>query len=119
MDGGMLTHGHQAPVSLGKSFQNSDLRYGLPRLSSSPLDRGAREYVTDQPNSLPYAVSQAGFVTGIALLTGLAFVTDWTIRLVVVNAKLSGRDSYIEVSQLASLMGSFGGRNKKGTSLAS
>jgi hypothetical protein len=43
-------------------------------------------------------VHQAGFVTGIALLVGLAFVTDWTIRLVVVNAKLSGRDSYIEVS---------------------
>lgn len=48
--------------------------------------------------SLPYAVSQAGFVTGIGLLIGLAFVTDWTIRLVVVNAKLSGRDSYIDVS---------------------
>jgi hypothetical protein len=47
---------------------------------------------------LPYAVSQAGFVMGVVLLVGLAIVTDWTIRLVVLNAKLSGRDSYTDVS---------------------
>ncbi|KAG9004984.1 hypothetical protein FRB94_001953 [Tulasnella sp. JGI-2019a] len=46
---------------------------------------------------LPYALSQAGFFTGIALLVVLTFVTDWTIRLIVINAKLSGRSSYIEV----------------------
>jgi sodium-coupled neutral amino acid transporter 11 len=46
---------------------------------------------------LPYAVSQAGFVTGIVLLATLCAVTDWTIRLIVVNAKLSGRNSYIEI----------------------
>ncbi|KAG8877637.1 hypothetical protein FRB97_003229 [Tulasnella sp. 331] len=46
---------------------------------------------------LPYALSQAGFFTGIALLVALTFVTDWTIRLIVINAKLSGRSSYIEV----------------------
>ncbi|CAE6449029.1 unnamed protein product [Rhizoctonia solani] len=46
---------------------------------------------------LPYAVSQAGFVTGILLLVILAGVTDWTIRLIVRNAKLSGRTSYIDI----------------------
>ena len=46
---------------------------------------------------LPYAVSQAGFFTGILLLVVLCGVTDWTIRLIVVNAKLSGRNSYIEI----------------------
>ncbi|CCO27055.1 Putative sodium-coupled neutral amino acid transporter 11 [Rhizoctonia solani AG-1 IB] len=46
---------------------------------------------------LPYAVSQAGFVTGIVLLVILAGVTDWTIRLIVRNAKLSGRTSYIDI----------------------
>lgn len=46
---------------------------------------------------LPYAVSQAGFFSGIILLVVLCAVTDWTIRLVVINAKLSGRASYIEV----------------------
>jgi hypothetical protein len=34
---------------------------------------------------------------GIFLLITLAAVTDWTIRLVVLNAKLSGRESYTEV----------------------
>lgn len=47
---------------------------------------------------LPYAIAQAGFVMGVLLLIGLAIVTDWTIRLVVINAKLSGRDSYTDVS---------------------
>ncbi|KAG2146491.1 transmembrane amino acid transporter protein-domain-containing protein, partial [Suillus bovinus] len=46
---------------------------------------------------LPYAVSQAGFFLGIVLLVVICAVTDWTIRLVVINAKLSGRTSYIEV----------------------
>ncbi|TCD71234.1 hypothetical protein EIP91_011712 [Steccherinum ochraceum] len=46
---------------------------------------------------LPYAVRQAGFVSGIILLVVLCCVTDWTIRLIVVNAKLSGRSSYIDI----------------------
>jgi len=46
---------------------------------------------------LPYAVRQAGFVTGLILLVVLCGVTDWTIRLIVINAKLSGRNSYIEI----------------------
>ncbi|KAL5506963.1 hypothetical protein ACEPAH_6419 [Sanghuangporus vaninii] len=46
---------------------------------------------------LPYAVSQAGFFTGIFLLVVLCGVTDWTIRLIILNAKLSGRNSYIEI----------------------
>lgn len=46
---------------------------------------------------LPYAVNQAGFFLGIVLLVVICAVTDWTIRLVVINAKLSGRTSYIEV----------------------
>ncbi|KAJ7579259.1 amino acid transporter [Mycena floridula] len=46
---------------------------------------------------LPYAVSQAGFFAGIFLLVVLCAVTDWTIRLIVVNAKLSGSHSYIDI----------------------
>ncbi|KAI8969563.1 AAAP amino acid permease [Trametes punicea] len=46
---------------------------------------------------LPYAVRQAGFFTGIMLLVALCAVTDWTIRLIVVNAKLSGQNSYIGI----------------------
>ncbi|CED85318.1 amino acid transporter [Phaffia rhodozyma] len=46
---------------------------------------------------LPYAIREAGFLTGIFLLVTLCLVTDWTIRLIVLNAKLSGRNSYIEI----------------------
>ena len=48
-------------------------------------------------SGLPYAISQAGFFSGIILLAVLCFVTDWTIRLIVINAKLSGRHSYIDI----------------------
>ncbi|KIY50361.1 AAAP amino acid permease [Fistulina hepatica ATCC 64428] len=46
---------------------------------------------------LPYAVSQAGFFTGLVLLVVLCAVTDWTIRLIVINAKLSGANSYLDI----------------------
>ncbi|KAJ6625632.1 amino acid transporter [Mycena sp. CBHHK59/15] len=46
---------------------------------------------------LPYAVSQAGFFTGLFLLIILCGVTDWTIRLIVINAKMSGTHSYIDI----------------------
>jgi len=42
-------------------------------------------------------MSQAGFFVGLVLLVFLCAVTDWTIRLIVVNAKLSGRHSYIDI----------------------
>ncbi|KAI0785603.1 AAAP amino acid permease [Abortiporus biennis] len=63
---------------------------------------GMLDSVANMANSilgagLPYAVKQAGFVTGLILLVVLCAVTDWTIRLIVVNAKLSGQTSYIGV----------------------
>lgn len=48
-------------------------------------------------SGLPYAISRAGFFTGIFLLVVLCCVTDWTIRLIVTNAKLSGTNSYIGI----------------------
>jgi len=41
-----------------------------------------------------YAFRQAGMVTGILLLIILTITVDWTIRLIVVNSKLSGADSF-------------------------
>ncbi|KAF8973270.1 amino acid transporter [Flammula alnicola] len=46
---------------------------------------------------LPYAIRQAGFFAGLMLLVILCAVTDWTIRLIVINAKLSGGHSYIDI----------------------
>jgi len=41
-----------------------------------------------------YAFRQAGLATGILLLIVLTITVDWTIRLIVVNSKLSGADSF-------------------------
>ena len=42
----------------------------------------------------PYAFRNAGLVTGTVLLIGLTITVDWTIRLIVINSKLSGTDSF-------------------------
>jgi sodium-coupled neutral amino acid transporter 11 len=42
----------------------------------------------------PYAFRQAGLFTGIFLLVFLTITVDWTIRLIVVNSKLSGANSF-------------------------
>lgn len=42
----------------------------------------------------PYALRQAGLLTGIILLLGLTVTVDWTIRLIVTNSKLSGQNSF-------------------------
>ncbi|KAK9239564.1 transmembrane amino acid transporter protein-domain-containing protein [Lipomyces kononenkoae] len=42
----------------------------------------------------PYALLQCGLLTGVVLLFVLTLVIDWTIRLMVVNAKLSGTNTY-------------------------
>ena len=42
----------------------------------------------------PYALRQAGLFAGIALLVGLTVTVDWTIRLIVINSKLSGANSF-------------------------
>lgn len=41
-----------------------------------------------------YALRQSGMMMGIILLVGLTITVDWTIRLIVVNSKLSGADSF-------------------------
>ena len=42
----------------------------------------------------PYALKQAGLLTGVLLLVGLTVTVDWTIRLIVINSKLSGANSF-------------------------
>ena len=40
-------------------------------------------------SGLPYAMSGAGFFTGISLLVVFSATADWAIRLIVLNAKFS------------------------------
>ena len=42
----------------------------------------------------PYAFRQAGLLTGVILLVVLTITVDWTIRLIVINSKLSGSNSF-------------------------
>lgn len=62
---------------------------GIANMSNSILGAGII--------GLPYALREAGFFSGIALLVILGVVTDWTIRLIVLNAKMSGRRTYIDI----------------------
>ncbi|KAJ2584851.1 hypothetical protein GGH95_000011 [Coemansia sp. RSA 1836] len=43
---------------------------------------------------LPYAMRQAGFAVGLAMVIVLALLVDWTLRVLAVNSKLSGRQTY-------------------------
>ncbi|GAA5916392.1 Avt2p [Sporobolomyces salmoneus] len=62
---------------------------GIANMSNSILGAGII--------GLPYALREAGLLSGILLLLVLGVVTDWTIRLIVLNAKMSGRRSYIDI----------------------
>ncbi|KAI6781514.1 Vacuolar amino acid transporter-like protein [Emericellopsis cladophorae] len=42
----------------------------------------------------PYAMRQAGLLAGTLLLIGLTILIDWTIRLIVINSKLSGTSNF-------------------------
>ncbi|CAJ2511579.1 Uu.00g072040.m01.CDS01 [Anthostomella pinea] len=42
----------------------------------------------------PYAFKDAGLAAGVILLIALTVVIDWTIRLIVINSKLSGASSF-------------------------
>jgi len=80
-----LAYGASSPSSLKESSVRHPvvIHYPFPVLSIS--------------SGLPYAMSRAGFVTGLFLLVVLCYVTDWTICLIVTNAKLSGTNSYIGI----------------------
>ncbi|CAO2658507.1 Nn.00g062300.m01.CDS01 [Neocucurbitaria sp. VM-36] len=71
-------------------------------LESARPRSGMRSAFMNMANSIigagiigqPYAIRNAGLVTGTVLLIGLTIVVDWTIRLIVINSKLSGTDSF-------------------------
>lgn len=78
------------------SFQPED------HLPNARPKSGMRSAFMNMANSIigagiigqPYAFRQAGLTMGIILLIGLTIMVDWTIRLIVINSKLSGADSF-------------------------
>ncbi|KAG7563097.1 hypothetical protein FFLO_01405 [Filobasidium floriforme] len=69
----------------------SGLAAGIANMSNSIIGAGII--------GLPLAIAEAGFFTGIFLLVVLCGVTDWTIRLIVINSKLSGTSSYMGIME--------------------
>ncbi|EAT87663.1 hypothetical protein SNOG_05272 [Parastagonospora nodorum SN15] len=92
-----LLTGIEAPsVTVAEDFDPEDY------LESARPRSGMKSAFMNMANSIigagiigqPYAIRNAGLVTGTALLIGLTIIVDWTIRLIVINSKLSGTDSF-------------------------
>ncbi|KAK5166372.1 hypothetical protein LTR04_000661 [Oleoguttula sp. CCFEE 6159] len=83
-------------VATDEDFNPEDL------LESARPKSGMRSAFMNMANSIigagiigqPYAFRQAGLVTGTLLLVALTVTVDWTIRLIVINSKLSGQNSF-------------------------
>ncbi|KAL1968809.1 hypothetical protein VTN77DRAFT_1170 [Rasamsonia byssochlamydoides] len=80
----------------------SDNFFPEDHLESARPRSGMRMAFMNMANSIigagiigqPYAFRQAGMTMGIVLLVALTITVDWTIRLIVINSKLSGADSF-------------------------
>ncbi|KAL9617999.1 MAG: hypothetical protein Q9160_007247 [Pyrenula sp. 1 TL-2023] len=73
-------------LPLPESTPKSSLLAAFTNMSNSIIGAGII--------GLPYALLNAGLLTGIILLIALTIVVDWTIRLIPINSKLSGRDTF-------------------------
>lgn len=84
------------------TLATSDDFFPEEHLESARPRSGMRMAFMNMANSIigagiigqPYALRQAGMTMGILLLTALTLTVDWTIRLIVVNSKMSGADSF-------------------------
>ncbi|KAI1325876.1 transmembrane amino acid transporter family protein [Xylariaceae sp. FL0255] len=87
--------------SLGPDVDESDVHGWAERERARPKS-GLRSAFMNMANSIigagiigqPYAFKDAGLAAGVVLLVGLTVVIDWTIRLIVINSKLSGANSF-------------------------
>ncbi|KAF2229960.1 hypothetical protein EV356DRAFT_527129 [Viridothelium virens] len=73
-------------VMMGEGRSKSGMRSAFMNMANSIIGAG----IIGQP----YALRQAGLFSGILLLIVLTVTVDWTIRLIVVNSKLSGANSF-------------------------
>lgn len=99
--------GQMAPLLTGieapsVTLATSDEFFPEDHLETARPRSGMRMAFMNMANSIigagiigqPYALKQAGMVTGIVLLVVLTITVDWTIRLIVINSKMSGADSF-------------------------
>ncbi|KAI1388742.1 transmembrane amino acid transporter protein-domain-containing protein [Hypoxylon trugodes] len=96
----LLTDIEAPSVTLANSLDN-DVHEWAERERTRPKS-GLRSAFMNMANSIigagiigqPYAFKDAGLLAGIILLIVLTIVVDWTIRLIVINSKLSGASSF-------------------------
>ncbi|KAI1799296.1 transmembrane amino acid transporter protein-domain-containing protein [Daldinia bambusicola] len=96
----LLTDIEAPSVALANSLE-ADVQEWAERERTRPKS-GLRSAFMNMANSIigagiigqPYAFKDAGLAAGVVLLVGLTVVVDWTIRLIVVNSKLSGANSF-------------------------
>lgn len=75
-----------AAVENPEDRPTSSLQAAISNMSNSILGAG----IIGQP----YALKEAGLAAGVTLLIVLTVVVDWTIRLIVINSKMSGRNTF-------------------------
>ncbi|KAH8161298.1 hypothetical protein CIB48_g6943 [Xylaria polymorpha] len=97
----LLTDIEAPSVTVANSLSANDVQSWAERERERPKS-GLRSAFMNMANSIigagiigqPYAFKDAGLVAGVVLLVGLTIVIDWTIRLIVINSKLSGASSF-------------------------
>ncbi|KAI0900815.1 transmembrane amino acid transporter protein-domain-containing protein [Annulohypoxylon nitens] len=97
----LLTDIEAPSVALANSLEDDDVHTWAERERTRPKS-GMRSAFMNMANSIigagiigqPYAFRDAGLLAGIVLLIVLTIIVDWTIRLIVINSKLSGASSF-------------------------
>ncbi|KAI4599175.1 hypothetical protein KJ359_002134 [Pestalotiopsis sp. 9143b] len=98
----LLTDIEAPSVTLANSWGTDEDVHSWHEAEQSRPKSGMRSAFMNMANSIigagiigqPYAFKNAGLLAGVVLLVGLTIIVDWTIRLIVVNSKLSGANSF-------------------------
>lgn len=91
-----------APLLDQERTTNLGVNEGLEALATESGKSNMKMAFMNMANSIigagivgqAYAVRQAGLIGGVVLLIGLTVLVDWTIRLIIINAKLSGTNTF-------------------------
>lgn len=79
-------HQIQLAVQQPTENQGSNLKSAFFNMTNSIVGAGIV--------GIPKAFLNTGLLTGIILMTTLTLLNDWTLRLIIINTKLSGTKSY-------------------------
>lgn len=98
----LLTNIEAPSVTVANSWGDADDAEDWAAQEMARPKSGLKSAFMNMANSIigagiigqPYAIRQAGLLTGILLLIGLTIMVDWTVCLIVINSKLSGTSSF-------------------------